>query len=83
MVNAPPSLFLRVSMELGVMIPMIFVMTSFWATSILYTPFLDDFDDILASTLLDREDVQCQNCEDLLISAKPRSFTEVDEKNNN
>jgi hypothetical protein len=25
---------------------------------------LDDFDDILPSTLLEREDIQCQNCED-------------------
>jgi hypothetical protein len=43
---------------------MIFVMASFWATSISYTPFLDNVDDILASTLLEREDVVCQNCED-------------------
>ncbi len=28
-------------------------MASFWATSILYTPFLDDFDDILASSLME------------------------------
>ncbi len=39
-----------------------------------------NFDDILASTLLEREDVWCWNCEDELISAKPMSFTEVDEK---
>jgi hypothetical protein len=57
MVNAPLSSFLRVSMNLGVMIPVIFVMTSFWVTSILYAPFLDNFNDIPASTLLDREDV--------------------------
>ena len=42
---------------------MIFVMASFWATSILYAPFLDDFDYILAFLLLERKDVQCQNCE--------------------
>jgi hypothetical protein len=57
MVNAPPSSFSRVSVDLGVIIPMIFVMVSFWATSILYAPFLDNFDDILDSTLLEREDV--------------------------
>jgi hypothetical protein len=55
MVNAPPSLFLRVSMDSGVMIPVIFVMVSYGATSILYFPFLDDSDDLLASTLLERE----------------------------
>ena len=59
MVNAPPSLFSRVLMDLGVMIPVIFVMVSFWATSILYALFLDNFDDTLASTLLEREDVWC------------------------
>jgi hypothetical protein len=47
MVKAPPSSFLRVLMDLGVMIPEIFVMALFWATSILYAPFLDNFDDIL------------------------------------
>jgi hypothetical protein len=57
MVEAPPSYFSRVLMDLGVIIPVIFVMASFGATSILYAPFLDDFDDILASTLLEREDV--------------------------
>jgi hypothetical protein len=57
MVNAPPSLFSRVSMDLGVMIHVIFVMASFWAMSNLYPPFLDSFDSILASTLLEREDV--------------------------
>jgi hypothetical protein len=59
MVNAPPSSYSRVSMDLGVMIPVIFVMASFWATSISYAPYLDNFDDILASTLLEREDVWC------------------------
>ncbi len=57
MVKAPPSLFLKVSMDSGVIIPVIFVMASFWATSILYALFLDNFDDILASMLLEREDV--------------------------
>jgi hypothetical protein len=37
----------------GVIIPMIFVMASFWATSILYAPFLGDFDDIHASLLME------------------------------
>jgi hypothetical protein len=53
MVKASPSLFSRVSMDLGVMIPVIYVMASFGATSILYTPFLDDFDDILAFLLME------------------------------
>jgi hypothetical protein len=44
--------------------PMIFIMASFWATSIFYAPFLSIFDDLLASLLLEREDVQCQNHED-------------------
>ncbi len=57
MVNAPPSLFLRVSKDFVVMIPVIFVMVSFVVTSNLYAPFLDNFDDILAPTLLEREDV--------------------------
>jgi hypothetical protein len=57
MVNAPPSLFSRVSMDLGVMMPMIFVMASLWATSILYTPFLDNLVDIVPTLLLEREDV--------------------------
>jgi hypothetical protein len=57
MVNAPPSSFLRVSMDSGVMMPMIFVMASFWATSILHAPFLDDFVDIVPTLLLEREDV--------------------------
>ncbi len=51
-------------MDSGVIIPIIFVMAFFWATTILYTLFLDNFDDILVSMLLEREDVQCQNCED-------------------
>ncbi len=53
MVKAPPSSFSRVSMDLGVMIPVTFVMVSFWAIGISYTPFLDDFDDILASLLME------------------------------
>jgi hypothetical protein len=48
MVKAPLSSFSRVLMDSGVIIPVIFVMASFWATSILYAPFLDDFYDILA-----------------------------------
>jgi hypothetical protein len=57
MVKAPPSSFSRVLMDLGVIIPVIFVMMSFWATSILYASFLENVDDILASTRLEREDV--------------------------
>jgi hypothetical protein len=44
-------------MDLGVIIPVIFVMASFWAMSISYTPFLDNFDDILASSLMEMQDV--------------------------
>ncbi len=50
-------MFLRVSLDLGVIIPVIFVMAYFWTTNILYAPFLNDFDDNLASMLLEREDV--------------------------
>ncbi len=43
-------------MDSGVMMPMIFVITSFWATSMLYAPFLDDlFHNITSSMLLERE----------------------------
>ncbi len=52
MMKPPLSLFLKVSMDLGVLHPL-----SFWARSILYAPLLDNFDDILASTLLERVDV--------------------------
>jgi hypothetical protein len=64
MVNAPPSLFSRMSMDSGVMIPVIIVMASLRAMSIFYASFFDNFDKILASTLLEREDVQCQNRDD-------------------
>jgi hypothetical protein len=53
MVKAPPSSFSRVLMDSGVIIPVIFVMASFWAISISYTPFLDNFDHILATLLLE------------------------------
>jgi hypothetical protein len=53
MVKAPLSSFSRVLMDSGVIIPMIFIMASFWVTSILYAPFLDNFDDILASLLME------------------------------
>jgi hypothetical protein len=46
-------------MDSGVMMPVIFVMASFWATSILYAPFLDDLVDIVPTLLLEREDVLC------------------------
>ncbi len=62
MVNAPPSLFLRVSMDSGVMMAVIFVMASFWATSISYTPILDDLVDIVLTLLLVREDVRFVCC---------------------
>ncbi len=62
MVNAPPSSFSRVSMDLGVMMPVIFVMASFWATSILYAPFLDNLVDIVPTSLLERKDVQFACC---------------------
>jgi hypothetical protein len=62
MVNAPPSLFLRVSMDSGLMMPVIFVMASFWATSILYAPFLDNLVDIVPTLLLEREDVRFACC---------------------
>ncbi len=60
--ECPPSLFLRVSMDSGVMMPVIFVMASFWAMSILYAPFLDDLVDIVLTSLLEREDVLCACC---------------------
>jgi hypothetical protein len=62
MVNAPLSSFLRVSMDWGVMMPVIFVVASFWATSILYAPFLDDLVDIVPTSLLEKEDVQFTCC---------------------
>jgi hypothetical protein len=44
-------------MDSGMMMPVIFVITSFGVMSMSYTPFLDDlFDDIASSTLLERED---------------------------
>ncbi len=49
-------------MDLGVMMPVIFLMVSFWATSILYALFLDDLVDIVPTLLLEREDVRCTCC---------------------
>jgi hypothetical protein len=49
-------------MDSGVMMPVIYVMVSFWATSILYAPFLVDLVGIASSMLLEREDVQCGCC---------------------
>ncbi len=44
-------------MDLGMMMPVIFVITSFWATSMSYAPFLDDlFHNITSSMLLEKED---------------------------
>ncbi len=51
--KAPPSSFSRMSIDLGVIIPVIFVMASFWVTSISYALFLDNFEDILASLLME------------------------------
>jgi hypothetical protein len=45
--------FLRVSIDLGVMMPVIFVMVSFWTTSMSYAPFFDDFVDIVVPSLLE------------------------------
>jgi hypothetical protein len=39
--------------EFGSLIPMIFVIASFWAISISYAPFSDNFDDILACLLIE------------------------------
>ncbi len=62
MVNTPPSLFLRVLMDSGVMMPVIFMMASFWATSISYTQFLEDLVYIVPTLLLEREDVRFACC---------------------
>ncbi len=62
MVNAPPSSISRVSMDLGVMMPVIFMMASFWETSIFYAPFLDNLVDIVLTLLLEREDVRFACC---------------------
>jgi hypothetical protein len=44
-------------MDSGMMKPVIFVITSFWATSMSYAPFLNDlFHNITSSMLLERED---------------------------
>jgi hypothetical protein len=53
--ECPTSLFSRMSMDSGIMIPVIFVMASIWATNISYAPYLDNFDDILVSMLLKKE----------------------------
>ena len=49
-------------MDLGVMMPVIFAMASFWAMSILYAPFLDDLVDIVPDLLLEREDWRFPCC---------------------
>ncbi len=46
-------------MDLGVMMPVMFVMAFFCAARILYAPFLDDLVDIVLTLLLEREDVLC------------------------
>jgi hypothetical protein len=44
-------------MDSGVMMHVIFVIASFWATSMSYAPFLDNlFHNITSSMLLERED---------------------------
>ncbi len=50
--NALLSSFSRVPIDSSVMMPVIFVMVSFWATSMSYAPFFDDFVDIVALSLL-------------------------------
>jgi hypothetical protein len=62
MVNAPPSLFSRLSIDSGMIMPVIFMMLSFWATSMLYAPFLDNVDDIAPSSLADQEGVLYNCC---------------------
>ncbi len=52
-VNAPPSLFSRVLIDSGVMMPIIIMMMSFWATSMSYAPFFDNFVDIMVPSLLE------------------------------
>jgi hypothetical protein len=49
-------------MDSGVIMPMIFLMASFWATRILYAPFLDNLVDIVPTSLLEREDVRFACC---------------------
>ncbi len=75
MVNAPLSLFLRVSIDSGVMVmmPVIFVMTSFWATSISYATFLEDLVDIVP-TLLWRG----RMCNALVVRISSRSMARDD-----
>ncbi len=59
----PPKFVLEgILMDLGVMMPVIFVMASFWATSISYALFLGDLVDIVPILLLEREDVRFACC---------------------
>jgi hypothetical protein len=43
-------------MDLGVMMPVIFVMASFCEASISYAPLWDDFDDIVPTLLVEKDD---------------------------
>ncbi len=45
-------LVFRVSIDWGMMMPVIFVMVSFWATSMSYAPFFDNFVDIMVPSLI-------------------------------
>ncbi len=56
MVNIPPSSFSRLSIDWGVMMPVIFVMASFCEASISYDPLWDDFDDIVPTSLVEKDD---------------------------
>ena len=49
-------------MDLGMMMPVIFVIASFWATSISYAPFVDDFGDMFPTSLMEREDAVAVLC---------------------
>ena len=55
MVNVPPSLFSRSSIDSGVMIPVIFVMASFCDASISSAPFWDNLVDIDPTLLMEKE----------------------------
>jgi hypothetical protein len=60
--ECPPDFVLKGIDGSGVMMPVIFVMASFWATRISYAPFLDDLVNIILTLLLEREDVRLACC---------------------
>ncbi len=55
MVKVPPSLFSRLSIDSGVMMPVIFVMASFCEASISYAPLWDDINDIVPTSHVERD----------------------------